>query len=109
MSEKDGQEKDVGLIAMKVAFDDAKYLCPEAKQCAELMMIGAHRKLEIPDNIAMEMYSMVTEDHNFTLDRRNDEGDGYVVNIESYANLRDFFAGNLDAAQVSAEVAANDG
>ena len=97
-----GNDVDQGLMAINMAFKDAKYLCAEAKECAELMMIGKHRELELSDSNAMMMYGSVTEGKKFILERIGKSGRGYRVQIESYADLRDFFNGTIEGYEVAA-------
>lgn len=108
MTEGNGQIVDIGLKAINESFEDAKYLEPAAKECAELMMMGAHRKLEINDAAAMQLYAMVTENHKVKVERTFDSGGGYVVRIETYEQLRDFFNGELGATTSESLEASND-
>lgn len=100
---------DEGLIAIHMAFKDAKYLEVAAKECAELMKLGCHRQLELSDAAAMQLYAVVTEGKKVQVERRNTKGEGYLANIESYENLRDFFNGTLEAQTILSPEAANDG
>ena len=103
MTKGNGQIVDEGLTALKQCFEGAKYLEADAKRAAELMLIGKHRELEISDATAMQMYAMVTEGKCFDMTRTNSEGIGYQVQIESYTNLADLFAGELEAAEVQVD------
>lgn len=108
MTEGDGQVVDIGLKAINESFHDAKYLEPAAKECAELMMLGEHRKLEINDAAAMQLYSMVTQNHMVKLERSFDSGGGYVVRITCYEELKQFFMGELPAQSTEDLGASND-
>lgn len=98
MTEGNGQ--DLGLQAINEAFEGAKYLDPLAKECAELMKLGAHRDLEISDAVAMQIFGMVTEGKNVALRRQGSKGQGYLVTIETYRHLRDFLRGTRNAVEI---------
>lgn len=91
---------DEGLAAIREAFMGATYLEPAAEECAELLMAGKHRELELPDAAAMEMYGTVTEGKNFEVQRLNKDGAGYMAHIESYTDLAAFFRGDILTAKI---------
>lgn len=102
MSQKKGNGKlrDEGLMVLKEAFAGAKYLEPDGKVAAELIMLGSHRERQIPDNLIMEVYGTVTEGKNASLTFRATSGRGYVANIESYADLILFIKGELECLTI---------
>ena len=100
MSEGNGKIVDEGLTVINWAFEGAKYLSAEAKECAELMKLGKHREQEVNDATAIEMFAMVTEGKKFQLTRQGNSGKGYSVCIESYADLRDFLNGTIEATEI---------
>ena len=109
MSDGNGKILDEGLIAINEAFRGAKFLEEDGKVAAEMMKVGKHRELEISDAQAMEMYAMITEGKKFQVTRRNSKGEGYRANVENYADLADYFAGDLEADIVELKPeAAND-
>lgn len=99
---------DEGLRALRVAFQDAVYINDDARECAELMMRGTHRQLEIPDAAAMQLYEQVTMGQPVGLTRTNARGEGYRVLVRDYAQLAALFRGELLAEKVEAPPAAND-
>jgi len=103
MSKGNGAVLDEGLLAINEAFKGAKYLEEDAKLCAELMMLGSHRKLEISDAQAMELYAIVTEGKKFEITRRNSKGEGYQANVENYADLLQLFEGSLPSTEVHSD------
>lgn len=105
MSKSNGHDVDEGLVALREAFKDAQYISVEAKDCADQIMLGAHRVQEIPDAVIMEVYGSITEGKNIQLTFAADSG-GYVANIESYTDLIAMMAGTLEA--IPTEAPAND-
>lgn len=89
---------DAGLTAVKASFADAQYQSIDARDCALLMMRGAHRKLEIPDAVIMEAYGMICCGNKVQLKFKTKAGKGYLAQIESYADLIKFMQGELDVA-----------
>lgn len=100
MGSGNGQLVDEGLTAIRMAFDGHQFVNDAAKQCAELMMAGAHRHLEIPDSAAMEMYGIVTQGSGGAITRTNSEGKGFRAVISSYEDLAELFAGKLEAEYI---------
>lgn len=103
MTKGNGHATDEGLQAIKEAFTDAQYLDPNGKECANLMMIGAHREQEIPDNLIMEVYATITSGRNVRLEFTSDEGNGYVACIEGYEDLINLMQGTLEAMPLRAD------
>lgn len=102
MSKGNGKIHDEGLMAIKAAFDGAKYTDTDAFDAASLIMLGTHREQQIPDNVIMEIYASITEGKNIQLGLDPQPGDtGYVVNIESYADMVAFMTGTLEAFPVT--------
>jgi hypothetical protein len=93
-----GHDKDEGLMAIRAAFEGAQYLDADGKECANLMMLGAHREQQIPDNLIVEVYASLTEGRNVQLKFVSDETQkGYVACIESYSDMLKLMQGELDA------------
>lgn len=86
---------DEGLAALKMAFDDSKFYNNYAKQCAELIIMGAHREMNIPDAVIMEVYGSITEGKKMSLKFETNAGKGFIANIESYGDLISFMKGKL--------------
>ena len=99
MGKGNGKLTDEGLMALKAAFDGAKYQDTDAFDAAGLIMLGKHREQEIPDNLIMEIYGTVTEGKNIQLEFTSKSGSGYVANIESFADLVGLMQGTLEAHQ----------
>ena len=99
MANGNGKVIDEGLMALKAAFDGAKFLDADAKACSELMMLGKHRERQIPDNVIMEIYGMITEGSNvqLKLDATADGDVGFIANLESYADMAAFMQGTFEA------------
>jgi len=102
MSKGNGKMIDEGLAAIKLAFKDAKFLDADGKECANLMMLGAHRTVEIPDNLIMDMYGSITSGRNVELSFESNEGNGYTAQLTSYGDLIKLMQGTLEAAVVEA-------
>jgi hypothetical protein len=84
---------DKGLIALQQSFEGAKYLNGMGKKCAELMQKGAHREMNIPDAIIMEVYGVITAGENVEIEFKSNTGHGFKAQIESYADLIAFMLG----------------
>lgn len=97
MNAGNGQTHDEGLKAIRLAFKDAQYTDADGKECANLMMLGAHRSLEVPDNVIVEVYASITAGKNVKLGLKTDSGSGYTVFIESYGDMIKFLQGTLEA------------
>ena len=95
-----GQSHDEGLKAIELAFKDAKYTDADGKECANLMILGAHRNVEIPDNLIMEIYGSLTDGKNVKLGFKAASGQGYDVCIENYGDMIKFMQGTLEASVV---------
>jgi hypothetical protein len=98
-----GKLVDEGLLAIHTVFQDYDFLCDDAFDCYQMMVAGAHRELELPDSVIMEVYGLVTEGKAAVVTRTNSEGAGYRARIESYAELLSFLKGELEAEVVSDE------
>lgn len=96
-----GKMADEGQLAMATCFKDAAFVSEEARECSQMMIAGAHRELELPDAVIMEVYGLVTEGKAAVVTRTNNEGEGYRARIESYGELLSFLKGELEAEIVS--------
>ena len=99
-----GQAHDEGLKAIELAFEDAKYLDADGKECANLMILGAHREIEIADNVIMEIFGSITEGKNVKMTFATDSGNGYEVHIENYGDMVKLMQGTLDAYVIAQTV-----
>ncbi len=86
---------DKGLAALQLAFEGAQYLDADAKAVAEQLQLGKHRSMNIPDALIMEVYGSITEGKNIELAFTSDDGNGFVANLESYADMLGLLAGTL--------------
>ena len=101
MGKGNGKIADMGLKAISVAFEDAKFTSTDAFDAVNLMKLGTHRDQGCPDNVIMEIYASVTEGKNVQLKLEQvKDGLGYVANIESYADMVDFMQGNLEVGVI---------
>ena len=78
---------DERLMGLRHAFKDARFLNNLGRKCAEMIVLGMHRKQHIPDAIIMEIYGSITEGQRVELAFTSDEGNGCLTNIASYADL----------------------
>lgn len=99
---------DEGLAAIRHSFDGAQYINDTARECAERMMLGEHRDLELPDSAIMEIYGIITSGEKVRLKRTNDNGDGFLVHIESYEDLLSLIKQEADAQLITGEAERED-
>jgi hypothetical protein len=109
MTKGNGTMFDEGLMAIKASFEGAQYLSTDAFDAASLIMLGTHRKQQIPDNVIMEVYGAITEGKNIQLklDADSDGDVGFIANIESYADMVAFMKGTLEATPIGDHSRAN--
>ena len=91
---------DERLMGLRHAFKDARFLNNLGRKCAEMIVLGMHRKQHIPDAIIMEIYGSITEGQRVELAFTSDEGNGCLTNIESYADLIKLMRGELAATPI---------
>ncbi len=91
---------DERLMGLRHAFKEAWFLNNLGRKCAEMIVLGMHRKQHIPDAIIMEIYGSITEGKDIELIFTSDEGNGYRTNIESYADLIKLMRGDLAATPI---------